>query len=199
MRVEAGLHGLHRDQSFDQHAGGRARRMNEAAICVTAKMRSRRPVLPVMRTAAAGEAEAVARFGRRQAGNEREQNRGDDGEQRAYPEHAGVDTEIERAHRETGSVVREDSNHRTRGRGMPSNAPASTHQQAFGEKRAAESAGRGAEGCANRELTFAANAARQNQIGDVRTRDHEDQQRRSQQNEQNGFCAGSDLLFQRNG
>ena len=94
--------------------------------------------------------------------------------------------------------MREDRNHRA-GDEDAEQCSGGAHQQAFGEQRAAQSAGAGAESGANGEFAFAANAARQNQVGDVGACDHEDQQRRSQQNEQNGFCAGSNLFFEMNG
>ena len=93
--------------------------------------------------------------------------------------------------------MREDAHHRT-GDENTEERSGGAHQQAFGEQCAAKRRWTGAEGGANREFAFAADAARENQIGDVGARDHKDQQRRSQQNEKDGFCAGSDLFLEMN-
>ena len=197
MHVEAGVHGLERKQGFDQHAGageqderrGDLRDGEDAEAAASAAGDAH---------AAVGETQAVAGFGGRQARNEGEQNRGDDRENSADPQHAGIDGEIERANREARSVVREDSDHRA-GNDNAEQSSGGAHQQALGEQRAAKRAWAGAERGANREFTFAADAARKNQIGNVGARDHKDQQRRREQNEQDGFCSGRDLLFQMNG
>ena len=76
--------GLEREQGLDQHAG--AGEQDEGC----GDLRDREDAKAAAGAAgdantAVGEAEAIARFGRRQAGNEREQDRGDDGEKRADP------------------------------------------------------------------------------------------------------------------
>ena len=165
-----------------------ARRMKDAAICVMAKMRRRRPVLPVMRTLPLARPSPLRRFGGRQTRNEREQNRGDDRQDRADPEHAGVDGEVERADGEARSVAREDCRPSGCATDNAEQRSGAAQQQAFREQRAAQRAGGGAERGANREFAFAADAARQNQIGDVGARNHEDQQRRSQQDQRTVFA-----------
>ena len=72
-------------------------------------------------------------------------------------------------------------------------------QQAFGEQRAAQRAGAGAERGTDGEFVFAPDRARENQIGDVRAGDDEDQHRRGQQHQQHGSGARRDLIAQAHG
>ena len=50
--------------------------------------------------AAARQVEAIGRAGRRQAGDKRQNHRGDDGQRRSDPEQAGINRQIERTDRE---------------------------------------------------------------------------------------------------
>ncbi len=146
----------------------------DAAICVTAKIRSRRLVLPVMRRLPLDEAEAMRRVGRWQARNERQQHRRHDRQHRADPEQAGIHRQIERADGEARGVAGQDGDHRPRDQHAERRAGAA-QQQAFRQQRAAQRAGTGAERGADRQFAFAADRPRQNQVGDVRARDDEDQ------------------------
>ena len=75
-------------------------------------------------------------------------------------------------------------------------AGAAEHQ-ALGEQRAPERAGAGAERRTHGQLAFAAHRARQDQIGDVRARNHEHDGRRGQQHEQNRPRGRGDLIAER--
>ena len=123
--------------------------------------------------------------GRRQARDKRQQHRGHHRQQRADPEHAGIDCQIERAHREARGVARQDRHHRPRAQYAQRRARAA-QQQAFGQQRAPQRSGAGAQRRADRQLAFAPDGPRQNQVRDVRAGDHEHQHRRRQQHQQNG-------------
>ena len=184
MRVEAGLHRLQREQRLDQHAGagqqherrGDLRDGEDAQAAAGAAGNAQ---------AAVREADSIRAAGRRQARNKRQEHRGENGQNRADPEHAGINGEIERANRKARGVARQDGNHRTRAQHAEQRASAA-EQETFGEKRAAQRTGACAERGAHGEFVFAANGARQNQVGDVRAGDDEDEPGRRQQHQQHG-------------
>ena len=124
--------------------------------------------------AAARQAKTTGRIGRRQARDERQNHRRDDGQRRSHPEHAGIDRQIERADGEARGVAGQDGHHWLRADYAESSAGAAK-QKAFGQQHAAQRACAGAERRADGQLAFAANRPRENQVGDVGTRDDEDQ------------------------
>ena len=161
---------------------------NEAAICVVANSSQ-----PARR--AAGDAQAAARqpqagrrAGDRQARHERQQHRRGERQAAADPQQAGVDRQVERAHREARGVLRQHRHHRPRAQHAEHGAGAA-EQQAFRQQRAAQRAPARAERGANRQLAFAPHRARQDQVGDVRARDDEDQRRGGQEHQQHGAGA----------
>src|ERR1700733_10675298 len=99
--VETGVHGLQSEERFKEHAG--AGEDAEAASGAAGDAH-----------AAAREVHAVGTVGRRKSRDEREKHGSDYCEQRADPEHAGVNGEIERADGEAGSIAREDGDHGAR-------------------------------------------------------------------------------------
>ena len=165
----------------------------DAAICVTAKMRRRRLVPPVMRMLPLARLDALRSVGRGQTRDEGQQDGGDDRESGADPEHAGVDGEIERANGEARGVARQDGNHRT-GDENAERGSGNAEDQALRKQSAAQGAGAGAESGANAELAFAADGAGENEIGDVGAGDDEDEPGRGEQHEENVARAGSDLI-----
>ena len=171
---------------------------NDAAICVTAKSRSRRLVPDVMRTPPLDEAESAGRLGGRQARHERQQHRRHQRQPDADPQQAGVDRQVERADREARRVARQQRHHRPRDRDAEDRAGAA-QQQALGQQRAAQRAGARAERRANRQLAFAPHRSRQDQVGDVRARDDEDEPGRGQQHEQHRPRRRGDLIAQLHG
>ena len=161
----------------------------------THNVRSRRLVPDVIRTLPFETPMPFEVVGRRQARHERQQHRGDQRQPGAHPQHAGIDREVQRAHREARSVARQHRHHRPRDQHAEHRAGAA-EQQAFGEQRPAQRAGAGAERRADRQLPFAANRPRQNQVGDVRAGDDEHQRRGREQHQQNGSRRRRDLVAQ---
>ena len=78
-----------------------------------------------------------------------------------------------------------------------------TDEKSFGEEGAAKRGVRGAESGADGEFAFAADAAGEDQIGDVGAGDDEDQCRGGEKDEQDSAGAGTDLFvrgaWRRNG
>ena len=79
---------------------------------------------------------AIGRVGRRQARDKRQNHRGDDSQRCSHPEQAGIDRQIERAHREARGVAGQDSHQRLRAH-YADRGPSAAEQQAFGQQHAA--------------------------------------------------------------
>ena len=187
-RIEAGLRRLQREQRLEQHAGAGQQHEGRGdlgdredplpaagAAGDRAGCRSTRRIR-AMRRPTAGAAQTPSSTAATTASS------------RAHPEHAGIDRQIERAHREAGGVARQDGHHRPRAQHAQRRAGAA-QQQAFGQQRPAQRARAGAQRRADRQFAFAPNGPRENQVGDVRARDDEDQHRRRQQHQQHGSGA----------
>ncbi len=81
----------------------------------------------------------------------------------------------------------------------PTRRARAAEQQAFGQQRAAQRAGAGAQRRADGQFAFAADGARENQVGDVGAGDDEDQAGRGEQHQQHGPRAGRNLVAQAHG
>ena len=195
-RLEAGLRALQRERASSAACRRRraARTTRRSASPRTA--RSRRFVPEVMRTLPLGQAEAVRRLGGRQSRHERQQDGRGDREADADPQQAGVDGEVERAHREARRVARQDRRPSAARSATPSTAPAphSSRLSASSVRRSARPAG--AERRADRQLAFAPHRSREDQVRDVRAGDDEDQRRRREQHQQHGARRRGDLIAQ---
>ena len=111
--IESGLRGLERDQSLEQHRG--AGQQHEGR----GDLRDREHALATIGAAgdaraAAGQSESMRGIGGGQARNEGQQDRGDEGQTGAHPQHARIDLKVEGAHRKTGRVAGQDGDHRLR-------------------------------------------------------------------------------------
>ena len=121
-RVDAGLAPLQRDQRREQRAGAGQQHERRGDL------RDReQPQAPVRAgrdpDAAVRQAEAVRRLGGGQPRHERQQHRRHQRQADADPQQAGIDREVERAHREARRVARQDRHHRP-AISTPSAAPA---------------------------------------------------------------------------
>src|SRR5437899_4118440 len=141
---------------------------NDAAICATAKIRWRRLVLAVIRTLPLDRLNPldVSPDGRRGTN--------------AKITAATIASAAPTHSREAGGVASQDSHHRLRAHYTDRGA-SPAEQKAFGQQHASQRASACAERHADRQLTFTANRPCQNQVGDITTRDDEDQRRRCQQ------------------
>ena len=88
--------------------------------------------------------------------------------------HAEIDFQIEGANGKARSVASQNSDHRTRAQNAQHRA-GTAQQQAFGQQGTPQSRRGCAQSGANRQLAFAADRARQNQIGDIRARNDKDE------------------------
>ena len=148
-----------------------------------------------MRVRAGRETEAVGRLRRREPWHEREEHCGDQRERHADPQDAGVDGEIDRPHRKPRRIARQDEHHRLGERNAEQRAgPAQQH--AFGKEGAAQRRASCTERGTNRELAFAPDRPRQNQVGDVGAGNHKDQRRRRQQHEEHSARRRHNLVAQ---
>src|SRR6266699_3075887 len=95
----------------------------DAAICVTAKIRWRRLVLPVIRALPLDTLWPL-------------DVSADDSQRCSHPEQAGIDRQIERAHREARGVAGQDSHQRLRAP-YTDRGPSTAEQKAFGQQHAA--------------------------------------------------------------
>ena len=146
----------------------------DAAICVTAKTRSRRLVLPVIRTLPLDRPNPCEVFADGSRGTNAKSTAAMIARYRSDPEHAGVDRQIERPDRESGGIASQDGHHRPRAQYAECRADAA-EQQAFGQQCTTQRAGACAQRRTDGQLAFAPNGPRENQVGDVRARDDEDQ------------------------
>ena len=110
VRVETGAHGLQREEGLEQHAGAGEQHEGGGDLGDGEDAQAAAGAAGDAH-AAAGDADSVRGVRRRQARDECEKNRGDDGEDGADPEHAGIDGEIERADGEARGVAGEDGDH----------------------------------------------------------------------------------------
>ena len=110
MRVETGAHGLQREERLQQHAGTRQEHEAGGDLCNGEDAQAASGAAGDTH-ASAGEVHAVGGVCRREARDKCEKHGSDDGEQRADPEHAGINGEIERADGEAGSIASEDGDH----------------------------------------------------------------------------------------
>src|SRR6202007_2557241 len=77
----------------------------------------------------------------------------------------------------------------------PADCRASAAQdKAFGQQHATQRPRAGPEGRANRKFTFAADSARENQVGHIAASDDEDKARGSEEDKQDGARARGDLV-----
>ena len=111
---------------------------NDAAICVTTKMRCRRLVLLMMRTLPLDSVRSSGGVRRRQARNKRQNHRRDEGQSGSDPEQARIDCQVERTNREARRVASQNGRQRLRAHYTERGANAA-QQQAFGEQHAAKS------------------------------------------------------------
>ena len=98
-------------------------------------------------------------------------------ERGADPEQAGIDGDFERPHGESCRKARHDRDHGPCEQDAEDRARSTKHQ-ALRQQRASQRTPAGAECCADGELAFTANRARQDQVGDIRAGDDEDHRRR---------------------
>ena len=91
--------------------------------------------------------------------------------------------------------MRDHRDERPRQRDAQHRSGAAEHE-AFGEQRAAERAAAGAERRAHGELPFAADGTREDQVGDVRARDHEHDSGCGEQHEQDRPRGRRNLIAQ---
>src|SRR5216684_218811 len=131
----------------------------DAAICVTAKMRWRRLVLPVIRVLPIDKPWPL--------------DVSADGHRRSHPEQAGINRQIERADREARGVAGQDSHQRLRAP-YTDGGPSAAEQKAFCQEHAAQRACACAERRTGCQFAFTANGPRENQVGHIGARDDED-------------------------
>ena len=168
---------------------------NDAVICVTAKMRRRRLLLPVLlrvpptvRLALIARASARAGAGMNARKTAATKRQGD-----AEPDERGVEREAVGADGEARGVVAEDGDH-GRGEEQRGDDAASAEDEAFGEERAAQGCGAGAECGADGEFGFAADGAGEDQVGDVGAGDDEQQPGGGEEHPEDGVGARVDLV-----
>ena len=135
-------------------------------------------------------------MGRRQTWNVRKGNSRGDCEASANPEQAAVDRDVEGADGEARGKTSDDGDERPREENAEDGAGATEHET-LGEQRPPERSAAGAERGAYGELALAADRAREDQVGDIRTRDDEDDRGGGEQHEQDRPCRRRNLIAQR--
>ena len=168
---------------------------NDAAICVTAKTRSRRLVPEVIRTLPFDRPKPLDASGEGSRGTNASSTAA--ASARPTPTHSSVASTV-RSSARTENREAYCASTATIGRAMstPSTAPGAAEQQALGQQRPPQRAGARAERRANRQLALAPDRARQDQVRDVRAGDDEDQRRCRQQHQQHGPRRRGDLVAQ---
>ena len=183
MRIEAGLRGLERKQSLEEHAGSGEKDKRSGDL------RDREDAQAAAGTAGdaqagVGKPDAVGRIRRGKTRHIRQQDSGNDGEYGADPEQARIHGEIHGANGESRGVARQNGDDGPRAENAEQRAgPA--EQQAFGEQSPAQGAGARSESGADGQFAFTANAAGQNEIGNIGAGDDEDQSGCGKEDEQN--------------
>ena len=194
-QVVAGVLRLQRDEGDEEHAGPGEQHERERNLGrreqAQAAVRPRRDA-----DAAARQTQPCRRARRRQAGDVGERHGRRHRQAGADPEQAGVDGDLERAHREARGVTGEHRDERVRQQHAQDGARAAEHQ-ALGEQRPPQRAGGGAERGAHRQFPLAAHRARQDQVGDVRAGNDEHDGGGRQQHQQNRPCRRRDLIAER--
>ena len=132
VRVETGAHGLQGEERLEQHAGAGEEHEAGGDLSDGEDAQAASGAAGDAH-AAAGEAQAVRGVRGRQARDKCEKNRGDDCEERADPQHAGVNGEIERADGKARSVAGEDGDHGARDQDAERRAGAA-EQEAIGRE-----------------------------------------------------------------
>ena len=150
VRLEAGLRRLEREQRAEEHARAGEQHEGRRDLCDGERAQTARGAAADAEPAAR-QAEPVRSSGRRQARNEREQDRRGQGEADADPQQARVEREVEGADGEARGVPREHGDHRLRDRHAQQRA-APAEQHAFREQRPSERGRAGAERGADRQL-----------------------------------------------
>ena len=160
-----------------------ASRTNDKAICVTANTRRRRFVPGVMRTCRSPSPEPRWGVRPRQARDEGERDGSDHRQAGADPQQRGVHAHVERADGEARRISADHAHHWPREQYAEDRAGAAEHH-AFRQQRSTQRARAGTERGAHSQLALAPNRAREDQIGDVRARDHEHERRGREQDQQ---------------
>ncbi len=149
-----------------------------------------------MRTLPFARPRTVDRVRRRQARHVREDDGRGDRQPCSDPQQASIDRDIERADGEARCEPRDHGDERPRHRD-PEQCAGATEDEALGEQRPPQRAAARAERGTDRQLGFAAHGARQNQIGDIRTRNDEDDAGSGEQHEEDWARRSGDLVAQR--
>ena len=110
VRVKTSAHGLQREKGFEQHAGAGEEHEAGGDLSDGEDAQASSGAAGDAH-AAAGDAQAVRGVRGRKARDKCEKNRGDDCEDGTDPQHAGINSEIERADGKARSVAGEDRDH----------------------------------------------------------------------------------------
>ena len=148
-----------------------------------------------MRTPPLASPKPGGAFCRGEPWNEGEENRGNQCERNADPQERRIDGEIKCTHGKPRCVPRQNRHERSRQR-HTQERPGRAQHEALSEERAAERPGTRAERRANRQLTLTPHRARKDQVGDVGARNHEDQRRRSKENQEDRSRRRDNLIPQ---